>query len=205
MTGEAGLGKTRLVSTAAAAVPDVFVAAGTCLPLSTDVPLLPIGDLLRAAYDVDGGQWLEKSFGDCAAYVPGSLSRLLPELAPWAEPDPETDGWARERLFSAVGATLRALAANRRLGLLVEDLHWADSATLDLLEHLLSRGSRSYLPGRHLASGRSLDQPQAVVEWPWRGERRLPSVTAELPLGLLDREETIEQLDLLGLGSIAVR
>ncbi len=193
VTGEAGLGKTRLVSTAVAAVPDVFVAAGTCLPLSTDVPLLPIGDLLRAAYDVDGGQWLEKSFGDCAAYVPGSLSRLLPELAPWAEPDPETDGWARERLFSAVGATLRALAANRRLGLLVEDLHWADASTLDLLEHLLCRGIRVPIVGTF-----RLDDPAtgpATEQWRVR-IMRLAQVTT-LELRPLSRDDTAEQLTLL--------
>ena len=42
MTGEAGIGKTRLVTTAAArTAPDTFVAVGHCLPLSTEVELLP--------------------------------------------------------------------------------------------------------------------------------------------------------------------
>jgi tetratricopeptide (TPR) repeat protein len=193
VAGEAGLGKTRLVTTAVAAEPDVFVAAGTCLPLSADVPLLPIGDLLRAAYDVDAGQWLEKSFGDCAAYVPGSLSRLLPELAPWAEPDPGTDGWARERLFAAVGTILKALAVHRRLGLLVEDLHWADASTLDLLEHLLCRGARVPIVGTF-----RLDDPataQATEEWRVR-IMRLSQVTT-LELGPLSRDDTAEQLTLL--------
>ena len=55
VTGEAGIGKTRLVDTASAVASDqVFVAAGSCLPLSTDVPLLPIAD--RPAGDPRRGQ-----------------------------------------------------------------------------------------------------------------------------------------------------
>ena len=46
VTGEAGLGKTRLVTTAAETV-DGFVARGSCLPLSRQVPLLPVVDVLQ--------------------------------------------------------------------------------------------------------------------------------------------------------------
>jgi hypothetical protein len=193
VTGEAGLGKTRLVSTASASVADVYVAAGTCLPLSTDVPLLPVSDLLRAAYDVDAGQWLEKSLGTCATYVAGALSRLLPELAPWAEADDGTDGWARERLFAAVGAALRALAVDRPVGLLIEDLHWADASTLDLLEHLLCRPINVPILGTF-----RLDDPQtAPTTEQWRMRiMRLAQVT-HLDLRPLSRDETAVQLALL--------
>jgi hypothetical protein len=44
VTGEAGIGKTRLVATAARCSPDVLVVQGRCLPLSTEAPLLPIAD-----------------------------------------------------------------------------------------------------------------------------------------------------------------
>ena len=75
------MGKTRLVSTASTLVAgSTFVAAGSCLPLSSQVPLLPVTDVLRAAYDVDDGQWLKDALTDCAPYVAGSLQRLLPEL-----------------------------------------------------------------------------------------------------------------------------
>ena len=136
------------------------MAGGSCLPLSTDVPLLPIATLLRATYDADHGQWLKEALTDAAPYVSASLRRLLPELdlivdAP-AEPD---DEWSRQRLFTAVGSTLAGLAALRPLAVVIEDLHWADAMTLDLLEHLLTTG-----PGRarrrHLAPGRP-DRPEA--------------------------------------------
>ena len=129
-----------------------------------------------------------------------SLRRLLPALdqivdAP-VEPD---DAWSRQRLFTAVGAVLTALGDLRPLAVLVEDLHWADSATLDLLEHLLARGRAVSLVGTWRLDDHTT--PEAVVDWLAR-VRRLPSVT-ELPLGLLDRDETTEQLDLLGVGPIA--
>ena len=193
VVGEAGLGKTRLVSAAADSTPEVFIAAGTCLPLSTEVPLLPVSDLLRATHDVDGGQWLEKAFGDCAAYVPSSLSRLLPELAPWADADNGSDGWARERMFAGVAATLRALAAHRPLGLLIEDLHWADAATLDLLEHLICRPIGVPIVGTF-----RLDDPAttpATEQWRVR-IMRLAQVTT-LELHPLSRQETAQQLSLL--------
>ena len=117
------------------------MATGSCLPLSSDVPLLPIATLLRATYDADHGQWLKEALTDAAPYVSASLRRLLPELdlivdAP-TEPD---DEWSRQRLFTAVGSTLTGLAALRPLAVVIEDLHWADATTLDLLEHLLATG-----------------------------------------------------------------
>ena len=142
VTGEAGIGKTRLVGTAGAVASGrVFVASGVCLRLSTDVPLLPIATVLRMAYDADQGQWLKEALTDAAPYVSASLRRLLPELdlimeAP-ADPD---DEWSRQRLFTAVGSTLAGLAALRPLAVVIEDLHWADATTLDLLEHLLTTG-----------------------------------------------------------------
>ena len=163
VTGEAGIGKTRLVDTACAVASDqVFVAAGSCLPLSTDVPLLPIATVLRATYDTDRGQWLKEALTDTAPYVSASLRRLLPELdliveAP-AEPD---DEWSRQRLFTAVGSTLAGLAALRPLAVVIEDLHWADAMTLDLLEHLLTSG-----PGLPVVGTWRQDDPSVPAPTP---------------------------------------
>ena len=113
VTGEAGIGKTRLVNSARAVASDqVFVGGGTCLPLSTDVPLLPIATLLRAAYGADHGQWLKEALTDAAPFVSASLRRLLPELDLIVDaPDEPDDEWSRQRLFTAVGSTLAGLAA----------------------------------------------------------------------------------------------
>jgi tetratricopeptide (TPR) repeat protein len=196
VTGEAGMGKTRLVTAAASmAAPTTFVATGSCLPLSIDVPLLPIADLLRSTYDRDGGRWLTEALADCAPYVAGSVQLLLPELEPNAgssrAPD---DEWSRQRLFGAVATTLQALASRHPLAVLLEDLHWADAATLDLVEHLLTR--QVAIPV--LGTWRSDDPatPERTVQW-WRRVQRLRTCTT-LPLHPLSRQETAEQLGLLG-------
>lgn len=79
--GEAGVGKSRLVTEATAAVDvDVNVLTGRCLPLSVDLPLLPIIDMLRALFSVRGGALFEHAVSLCPPFVRGELARLLPEL-----------------------------------------------------------------------------------------------------------------------------
>ena len=195
VTGEAGIGKTRLVGTAnEVASSRVFVAGGTCLPLSTDVPLLPIASVLRATYDADHGQWLKEALADAAPYVSASLRRLVPELDLLVgAPDEPDDAWSRQRLFMAVGSTLAGLAALRPLAVVIEDLHWADTTTLDLLEHLLTTGPGLPVVGTWRADDPNV--PVSTLDW-FARVRRLP-VVDELALGILTRNGTAEQLTLL--------
>ncbi|HYH72685.1 MAG TPA: AAA family ATPase [Nocardioides sp.] len=189
VTGEAGIGKTTLVTTAAQTT-DSFVATGHCLPLSSEVPLLPIADCLRSIHDVDPG-WFDDALAACPAYVPAALSSLVPDATPMTEPVRTDD---RQLLFSATSDLIRKLAEGRRLAMLVEDLHWADPATLDLLEHLLGRPTPVLVVG----SWRTGDEatPESGVEW-YDRVRRLADTTV-VGLGPLTREETGEQLRLLG-------
>ena len=63
------------------------------------------------------------------------LARLLPEFGePTADPDPES---ARVRLFEQMLLLFERLAERRSLILIVEDAHWADRSTRDLLTFLL--------------------------------------------------------------------
>ena len=138
VSGEAGIGKTKLVSTAADTT-DTFVAIGRCLPLSTQVPLLPICDALRQMHRVDDGAWVRAALDAGPPYLREVIPRLLPELGPTeASVERGDEDWMRLRLFPAVDDLLRVLASLRPLGLLLDDLHWADSATLDLVEHLVA-------------------------------------------------------------------
>ncbi|MFC7494939.1 MULTISPECIES: ATP-binding protein [unclassified Nocardioides] len=195
VTGEAGIGKTRLADTAVRSVAEVFVAAGSCLPLSAQVPLLPVTDVLRSIREVADGRWFERAVGGCPPYVAASLARLLPELdqgpEPAATPD---DPWWHQRLFSAVGAALSALAETKPLAVLIEDLHWADPTTLDLVEHLLVRSGIPPL----LATYRPDDPstPSATGEWFDRVRRQLGVTTLEL--GPLTRAETASLVELAG-------
>ncbi|WP_268112892.1 ATP-binding protein [Nocardioides pini] len=194
VAGEAGMGKTRLVATAAALESGaLFVGSGSCLPLSTEVPFLPVADVLRAIHAIDDHTWLTDALGRCPPFVSSSLGRLLPELGEPGDEPQSSDGWLRQRLFTSIEAVLVELHATRPLAVLVEDLHWADSATLDLLEHLLARGTDVPVLGTW-----RLDDPAttpASRDWFTRVSR-LPSVGV-LELSPLTRDETQEQLSLL--------
>ena len=191
VTGEAGMGKTTLVDTARhEARGTAFVATGRCLPFSGEIPLLPFTQALRQVAEQDEGELLRDAVGSCPAYVQAALSTLLPELSTGGvQTDPE-DRWLRQRLFSAVGALCERLSSRKRFTLVLEDLHWADELTLDLVDHLF-RGTRTTI----LATWRVDDPDVRADRRVWLARvRREASV---LHLGPLSREETIEQLQLL--------
>jgi hypothetical protein len=191
VTGQAGIGKTRLVS-AAAERAAAFVAVGHCLPLSTGVPLLPVIDVLRALHDRDGGQGLRAAVAGCPPYMLASLGSLLPELGLDAG-GPERDTWGRERLFTAVATVLGRLGSAEQVAVVVEDCHWADPTTLDLLLHLSMRTSTAPV----VCTWRAEDPEVPADRTAWLAQVRRGPAVATLDLGPLDREETAEQLRLV--------
>jgi DNA-binding CsgD family transcriptional regulator len=135
--GEAGVGKSRLVSefSARASAAGARVLTGGCVELGTDgLPFAPfiavLRDLVRDL-GVDG----------VAALLPGGVTRdfarLLPEFGP-ADSDAD-DIVARARLFEQMLALLERLADTGPVLLLIEDAHWADRSTRDLLAFLVGR------------------------------------------------------------------
>jgi hypothetical protein len=86
---------------------------------------------------------------------------------------------------------------NGRQPLVLDDLHWADPATLDLLEHLVARQA----PVTLLGTWRMEDPlvPSHVRGW-WERMRRLPATTT-LALDPLDRTGTVEQIEQLGVAT----
>src|SRR5439155_27119285 len=78
---------------------------------------------------------LKYDLGTGAAEVAGIVSEVRDRLAVEVRPtgDLEDDRW---RLFQAVSGFLRAASTVQPLLIILEDLHWADRGTLDLLVHL---------------------------------------------------------------------
>jgi tetratricopeptide (TPR) repeat protein len=189
VTGEAGIGKTTLV-TAAARSTDIFVATGHCLPLSTEVPLMPVVDVLRTLLDPEDGRWLKEAIADCPPYVRGALGLLLPELE--ADVGPQTDEFARQRLFTAVSTVLGVAAELRPFAILVEDLHWADPSTFDVLDHLLAHTPRLRL----VVTWRNADPNTPTTAAAWLSRLDRLSGARSLDLMPLDRAATREQLHL---------
>ncbi|HEX7163645.1 MAG TPA: AAA family ATPase [Trebonia sp.] len=154
--GEAGMGKTRLIGefTAAARVAGVRVLTGACLELGADgLPFSPFTAMLRDLVREAGPD-------EVAALLSGSgraareLARLLPELTAGRSPAAPgetvtaavdngaysagmTAGEARAHLFEGFLTLLERLAAQRPLVLIIEDAHWADRSSRDLLAFLI--------------------------------------------------------------------
>lgn len=192
VTGEAGIGKTSIVA-AAVRTTEAFVASGHCVPLSTQVPLLPFVDALRSVHAVDDGQWMKDALADCPPYVRLSLSRLLPALAPDQGTSGQDDPWAIERLFSSIIDVLQVLATTQPLALHLEDCHWADRSTLDLLSHMTTR--RLTVPV--VATWRTGDPEVPPDHDQWLSRTRWSTGVSTIDLTPLTRDETAQQLRLL--------
>src|SRR6478672_659960 len=133
ISGDAGVGKTRLVSelAARAAGRGFTVLSGRCAELGDSIPYLPLADALRAATTGPGP---DQALLDAIAARP-VLGRLLPDRG--AGPPPaDLPGLAQQQLFGAVLGMLAELAAQRPVLLVLEDMHWADRSTRDLLTFL---------------------------------------------------------------------
>jgi len=133
--GEAGVGKSRLVAEFAdrARGSGARALIGGCLELGADgLPFAPFSAVLRE---------LVRDLGTAAVaeLLPGGATRELARLLPeFGEPGRLDDaGEARARLFEHVLLLLARLAEAGPLVLVVEDMHWADRSSRDLLAFLI--------------------------------------------------------------------
>src|ERR1700735_1425649 len=133
--GEAGIGKSRLVSEFAegAGYGGARVRTGGCLELGADgLPFAPFTSVLRQLVRDMGVDGVAKLL---PAGSTRELARLLPEFG---EPGgPGDAGEARGRLFEQMLILLEQLAERDQVVLVIEDAHWADRSTRDLLAFLI--------------------------------------------------------------------
>ncbi|NUR26927.1 MAG: AAA family ATPase, partial [Catenulispora sp.] len=131
--GEPGVGKSRLIRAAVTArgatAPDVLLAV--CPPFREPLTLGTIVDALRQAVGTPEGLALSPLAGALRAAFPEWTDHLPPA------PEPVADASAaRHRLLRALAELLAALGVRV---LVVEDVHWADPATLEFLLFLAAR------------------------------------------------------------------
>jgi DNA-binding NarL/FixJ family response regulator len=133
--GEAGVGKSRLVRefSAAAKLAGARVLTGGCLQLGADgLPFAPFTAILRDLVHEMGADAF-------AAMLPGRATRELARLLPeFGVPAPDADaGATRARLFEEVLTVLEQLGNRSPVVLIIEDAHWADRSSRDLLTFLI--------------------------------------------------------------------
>jgi tetratricopeptide (TPR) repeat protein len=184
VSGEPGIGKTRLVTEAVRAAHDrgSIVLWGRC-DEDLGAPYGPFAEALRHYVLVTPPDQVRAEVGALG----GELVRIVPDIASrvpgLAEPmvaDAETE---RFRLFDAVADLLSEISAAAPVVLVLDDLHWADKPSLVLLRHLL----RSPTPMRVLFLGTYRDTDL---------DRSHPLSDV---LGELRRQPGVDRLDLQGL------
>jgi predicted ATPase len=197
VVGDAGVGKTRFAGEGMRrAVADGLVPVwGRCLPLAEKLPLLPVAEALGELSRLDGGGLLEAALVVVPGYVRVEIERLLPQLETGGMEGGQREGergegWRRERLFSAVAELLAAVAKRSPVGVVVEDVHWADSATLDCLTYLAGGGGAVTVVVTCRGDEAPLDQQVAQ----WLAHVRGGDGVEEIRLGPLSREEVAEQI-----------
>ena len=141
VAGEPGVGKTRLSQEATLACRDrgFVVATGRCYEPYRSVPYYPFLEALSLLYGAAPGP----ARAQISTRWP-HVMRLLPDQP--SETPPATNASPQEeqqRLFWAVTGFLRAVSEAAPVALLLDDLHWADDASLELLQHL-ARHTRAH-------------------------------------------------------------
>jgi|CXWL01.1.fsa_nt_gi tetratricopeptide (TPR) repeat protein len=144
IAGEPGLGKTTLVNAfldqVHAAFPEVLTAVGRCSEYfgSTEA-YLPFLDALGSL--LAGGE-RARAERVIRSFAP-SWAGHLPVLAPSGPPSlPDGSARLRDRMPRELADALLALVSETPMVLVLEDLHWADAASIDLLGYLAPRLAR---------------------------------------------------------------
>jgi DNA-binding CsgD family transcriptional regulator/tetratricopeptide (TPR) repeat protein len=197
VVGDAGVGKTRFVAEGIgrAVAAGMVMVRGECLPLAGTLPLLPVQDALDELARLEGGRLLTAALDAGPGYARDEVARLLPGLGPGVGTAPAAQDveWRRERLFGGVAELLATVAeqAGPGVGLVVEDVHWADSETLDFLTFVVRAGRRG--PVRVVATCRGDEAPLPAHVAGWLARVRADAGTEEIRLGPLSRAEVAGQ------------
>jgi DNA-binding CsgD family transcriptional regulator/tetratricopeptide (TPR) repeat protein len=207
--GEAGVGKSRLLTAALdrATAGGALVLAGGCIGLAEgSLPFAPVVEALRPLIrrlDTGTEAGDEASDSMTADDLPaGALTALRavatdlglvaggrPGGVPAADLRPE---WARSRLYEAVLDLLRRLALDRPVVLAIEDLHWADDSTRELLAFLVRNAQAERLLLVVTFRSDELHRRHPLLFWLAEMDR-VPALE-RIDLGRLDRNDVVRQV-----------
>jgi DNA-binding CsgD family transcriptional regulator/tetratricopeptide (TPR) repeat protein len=190
IAGEAGIGKTRFAGAVAdiARTSGFIVLWGSCIDLGDgdQIPYAAIADVLRDLASATD----EVTLGQVIAGHEDALGRITRRLGQGrAEPAPRLQRTvARSRILDALRIVAERVAARAPVLMVVDDLHWADPATLEALG-VLARSPRDWRFGL-LMTFRSDETGGHKRLRDWLGDVERLSGVLRLDLGPLSLEET---------------
>lgn len=192
LSGEAGIGKTRLVEEALADAGTRGMAAvvGRCVDVQPAIAWLPLVEALEQLFDDVPDEQLGPLLagtGPQVAKVVPALRRRMPGLPPPADVPVEHD---RLFLYASLRELFLRLGSSRPALVVLEDLHWADPATIQMLQHVVGglEAARVLVIATYRSDEATLGTPLAQTV-----ERlvRHP-VTTSLVLGRMPAAEVVE-------------
>ena len=196
ITGEPGIGKTTFVETfveGAATTAKVLVARGQCFEhFGSGEAYLPVLDgFSRLCRSAEGAQVRAA----LRQFAPTWLSQI-PSAALASEAEelrPPPPGGSRERMLREMGEAIEALTTESPLILVLEDLHWSDYSTVDLISYLARRRDAARL--LIVATYRPVDV--ILGDHPLKGMKRelqAHSLCHEFPLQYLTEDAVSDYL-----------
>lgn len=191
--GEAGIGKTRLAEEFIARLEGspgaglrpapgdgVRVLRGAAHELEQSLPYQPLIDALRGFFGSREWTARKERFRLAPIWI-AELARLVPELSSLFVPLPPTTAFADEsRLWEALHQFVLDLARSERVVLFIDDLHWADAATLGVIGYLARRAGHSGLILIITARPAELTAAAALLKQTLGREGRLASIEPSL-------------------------
>jgi class 3 adenylate cyclase/DNA polymerase III delta prime subunit len=189
LAGEPGIGKTSLCKEVAKATYELGIPVlyGHCdedLVVSYQPFAEALTHLVVHAEDSLLTEHVEDSGAVLSTLVP-ALTKRLPEKPGTDNPDPDAE---RLRLFAAVVNLLSIASSDRGLLLVLDDLHWADKASLQLLRHVTS----------------SMQLPKVMVMGTYRPSDLHSGSALSDTLASLRRESSAVRIDLVGLDDLEI-
>ena len=205
LSGEAGIGKTRITQTVCARLQGTphTQLDGRCSPYRQHSPMHVVAELVQGALGYERedtpemlGRRLERTLGECGLSRGEALPLLCSLLSLPGPGESAVQSWSpqrqRQRTIEIVLDVFRSVAERRPVLLLVEDLHWIDASSLELLSVLVDQAAT--MPIGVLLTARPDFRP------PWAAR----SHTTQITLTRLPRRPT-EQMILSVAGKPPMR
>jgi DNA-binding SARP family transcriptional activator len=183
LTGEAGIGKTRLAEEMLdwAERQGIVVVTAVCYPSEKQLAYAPVAKWLRNEHLKPIFNRLEKRrLVECSRLLP-ELQKKHPDLP---DPGPLSESWQRQHFFSALAQTL--LQLRQPFLLFVDDLPWCDRDTLDWLPYLLQYETQSRFLLLGAARSEEITPDHLLI--PWQQQLDRDGRLTKIALGRLDAD-----------------